>query len=707
MTMTLRGATSAVALMTAIFPGLLAVPASAQEANRLPTVTVEGRPDNGGTLLSDEPLASKAAGTADTAELLRDLPGVTLATGGAFSSLPVMNGMADDRIRLLVDGMTVTAACPNHMNPPLIYVASGRVEAIESMAGVTPVSLGGDSIAGTIVVEPEAPKFAEPGQDLITGRVSTFYRSNGDALSVFGTQTVAKDDLSFTYAGSWSRTDDYEGGGPNRTVRATESENYDHNLTVGIRRGSDLLTLRGGLRYSPYEAFPNQYMDLTDNESQYLNGRYQGDFAWGKLDLRGYWQHVEHEMDMLADKGGAMPMNTRTTDLGYSLKAEIPLTERDLLRIGTELHSLTMDDWWPPVAGSMMMGPGTFVNINNGTRTRIGSFAEWEAQWTSAWSTQLGLRNDIVLMDTGDVRPYGTNMMQAADVAAANAFNALDRDRTDVNVDATAIIRFEPTETVAYSLGYARKTRSPSLYERYTWGRGDMAMAMINWFGDGNGYVGNPDLDPEVAHTLAFTGDWRAPNNGWRVKVTPYVSYVENYIDADQIGTFGMMGGPFVKLQFANHDALLYGADVSVDAALVRGASFGDLDISAGLGIVQGENRDTKDDLYRLNPLHGRLALSHRLGDWSNAVELRASAGKDDVSTTRKELETPGYALVNLRTAYQWDSIRLDAGIDNLLDQRWYDPLGGVNLYEWGTNMNLMAVEGEGRSFNVGLTVSF
>ncbi|PWR20068.1 TonB-dependent receptor plug domain-containing protein [Zavarzinia compransoris] len=706
MTLSLRRATSAVALMTAVAPALFAAPARADGAETLPTVVVEGTPDDGGAVLSGQPLASKAANTGDTAALLSGLPGVTLAAGGAFSSLPALNGFADDRVRLLVDGMTVTAACPNHMNPPLVYMAPGRVARIEAIAGITPVSLGGDSIGGTIVVEPEAPAFADPGGELVTGRVSTFYRSNGDALSVFGTATAAKDDLSLTYAGSWSRTGDYDGGGPGRTVRATEGEAYDHNLTLGIRRGGDRLTLRGGLRYSPYEAFPNQYMDLTDNQSQYLNGRYQGEFAWGRLDLRAYWQHVEHEMDMLADKGGAMPMNTRTTDLGYSVTAEVPLSDADTLRFGTELHSLAMDDWWPPVAGSMMMGPGTFENIDDGTRTRIGAFAEWEAQWNSRWSTLLGLRGDLVLMDTGDVRPYGSGMMQAADVAAANAFNALDRGRSDVNVDATALLRFEPSETAAYSFGYARKTRSPSLYERYSWGRGDMAMSMINWFGDGNGYVGNPDLEPEVAHTLGLSGDWHAADGAWRVKVTPYLSYVEDFIDADPAGSFAM-ASPFAKLRFANHDALLYGADVSVAAALVRGGAFGDLDLGLGAGFVKGENRDTGDDLYRLAPLHGRITLDHRLGEWSNALELIASARKSDVSGTRRELETPGYALVNLRTAYQWDGLRIDAGIDNLLDQRWYDPLGGVDLVEWGNNQNLKAVEGEGRSFNIGLTVAF
>lgn len=695
--------TSLFALLAATTPAA----ALAEEPVQLPTVVVEGRADATDATVSADEIREAGVPSPDSARLLAGQPGVSLKTGGAISSLPVLNGLADDRVRILLDGMSVTAACPNHMNPALSYIEPGRIESIEAIAGVTPVSLGGDSLGGTIVVEPTAPRFAPTGEELVTGRVSTFYRSNGDALTVSGDTTVATDSLSVGYAGSWSRTDDYEGGGPNRTVRSTESENYDHNLTMGLRLGTALVTLRGGIHETPYEAFPNQRMDLTDNESQYLSARYENAYDWGSVDLRLYWQHVEHEMDKLEDKGGAMPMNTRTTDLGYTLGIEMPVSD-GTLRFGSELHALSLEDWWPPVAGSMMMGPGTYENINNGTRTRIGHYIEWDAQWTSQWSTLLGLRNDIVLMDTGNVRPYATSgMMQAADIAAAAAFNARDHARTDINIDATALVRFEPDAGATYSIGYARKTRSPSLYERYSWGMGNMAMAMTNWFGDANGYVGDIGLEPEIAHTLGFSADWHDTAGGWRVKVTPYVTYVEDFIDADPFGTFGP-GNEFVKLKFANHDALLWGADVSGSVTLARGSAFGDFDLAGSAGFVRGENRDTNQDLYHLAPLHVRLVLDHRLGDWSNGIELVASTTKTEVNDDRREPETSGYALVNLRTAYQWPGVRLDAGIDNVFDQRWYDPLAGVDFADFSLNGGpVRALEGEGRSFNVGVTVTF
>lgn len=76
----------------------------------------------------------------------------------------------------------------------------------------------------------------------------------------------------------------------------------------------------------------------------------------------------------------------------------------------------------------------------------------------------------------------------------------------------------------------------------------------------------------------------------------------------------------------------------------------------------------------------------------------------------RQEPETGGYALVNLRTGYQWRNVRLDLGITNLLDRFHYLPLGGVDYADWkanGTVGQLGPVPGPGRSFNAGLSVKF
>ena len=50
-------------------------------------------------------LSKLRAATSDTASLLRDVPGVNLYGAGGVSSLPTIHGLADDRLRIKVDGM--------------------------------------------------------------------------------------------------------------------------------------------------------------------------------------------------------------------------------------------------------------------------------------------------------------------------------------------------------------------------------------------------------------------------------------------------------------------------------------------------------------------------------------------------------------------------------------------------------------------------
>jgi iron complex outermembrane receptor protein len=111
-------------------------------------------------------LTSKRAAVSDTAKLLEDTPGVSLYGAGGVSSLPVIHGLNDDRVKININGMTLTSACANHMNPPLSYIDRSNIGKITILSGVTPVSVGGDSIGGTISVQTPEPVFAEPGKDI-------------------------------------------------------------------------------------------------------------------------------------------------------------------------------------------------------------------------------------------------------------------------------------------------------------------------------------------------------------------------------------------------------------------------------------------------------------------------------------------------------------------------------------------------------------
>jgi iron complex outermembrane receptor protein len=521
--------------------------------------------------LDDEDIAGRRAATSDSASLLRDIPGVTLYGAGGVSSLPAIHGLADDRLRIKVDGMDLIAACPNHMNSPLSHIDPSAVENVKVYAGVSPVSVGGDSIGGGIVVESAPAAFAKPGEGrLLKGEAGTFYRSNGDARGANLAVTLASENVSLGYTGAYAEADNYQAGDnfktytftgrPGHTLARDEAgstayESLNQALNLAWKNDDHLFDFKYGRQHIPDENYPNQRMDMTDNVSDQFNLAYTGKQDWGTLKARAYYEHTEHEMDFGDDKrywygaasggnnppGGnatpcapigpncaaGMPMYTDGENTGLTLAADIRLARGDILRVGGEYQAYRLDDWWTP-SGSMMW-PGTFWNINDGRRDRYALFGEWETR-KERWTHILGLRHETVDMDSGDARGYKTNLagapMPGTDVgnqiAESTAFNARSHDKTDHNWDLSWLARYVPDTTRGLEIGLAQKTRSPNLYERYTWSTWQMAALMNNFVGDGNGYVGNLNLKPETARTLSLSADWHdAAKEKWGLSSRP------------------------------------------------------------------------------------------------------------------------------------------------------------------------------------------
>ena len=82
--------------VAALICAILSVSAVADDS--IEVIEVQGHAQNSHQLL----------GSADS--LLSDL-GVDFSAAGGVSSLPVLNGMMGDRVKVLVDGADVTAAC--------------------------------------------------------------------------------------------------------------------------------------------------------------------------------------------------------------------------------------------------------------------------------------------------------------------------------------------------------------------------------------------------------------------------------------------------------------------------------------------------------------------------------------------------------------------------------------------------------------------
>ena len=408
--------------------------------------------------------------------------------------------------------------------------------------------------------------------------------------------------------------------------------------------------------------------------------------------------NAENHALTLGHKGSStpttgMPMYTDGQDFGYKIKATIDASKTDTIGIGDEFHGQTESDWWSPICpsgyachpGSVypekggvpntmagMMRCETFENIHDGTRDVLETYAEWERKWAPQWTMLFGAPDDVVWMNTGDVQGYSPNdYANPYDLSTSDSttFDAAKHAKTEVTFDFAASTRYSPDADSTYEFGYTRMTRSPSLYERYAWSSFPMAAFMNGWFGDLNGYVGNLDLEPEVANTVSATADWRdADHDRWELKVTPYFS-------------------------------------------CVRGIDRDPSPVPTAYGAYAKESKN----LYGVMPFKGKGALTQTIslcgGKLTNAIELQAIAAKMEADAKRLEPTTPAHALTNLRSSYEIRNVRFDLGVENLFDKLDCLPLGGTDdASEKAANGDLnnwQPVPGMERTLYAGMTVKF
>jgi iron complex outermembrane receptor protein len=340
-----------------------------------------------------------------------------------------------------------------------------------------------------------------------------------------------------------------------------------------------------------------------------------------------------------------------------------------------------------------------FVDVN---RDVSSVFAEWQ-QNTDHGEIEVGLRAKRVETDSGEVGMAGMMGETGANVALlAEAFNAADRSKSWSSVDAVLKYRWLVESGTEWRFELGSKTRAPSYQELYLW----LPLQATGGLADGRNYIGGLDLDEERSNeiTIGFGKDIG------RFTVSPQVFFkrIDGYIQgvpstnmiANMVSQM-MSGSP--ALQFSNVDAEIYGADIAWKVEL------SDQWYMDGIASwARGKRRDVDDNLYRLAPPNASVGVTWENDALSLTTEVVAYAKQDKVSVFNNEQQTPGYELVN--AALIWnplDSLRVEARIDNLLDETYQDHVAGINRANGSDIPVGERLYGAERTLSAGLIWSF
>ena len=616
-------------------------------------------------------------------------------------------GLYGDRVAVSIDGLRTTTGGPNAMDAPLSYASPLLLDELKLERGIPSVSSAVESLGGHVAVDFDRGQYQDDAAFGFDGKAQARYASNGELNSTAVRLVAANDAHKVAVLGQHDRAGDFSFPGGKLIPTRLERDRYD--LSYGYRHDDTQLLVYAGRLDTNDTGTPALPMDIRYIATDLYGVRLTTSLgARSALDVAISHSNVDHVMDNFSLRTlPASPMSFRATRAagdGYHWRvgAQSKLDHGEW-RLGldgeTAEHDATITN--PNVA------PFRIDNFDGATRDIVGLYAQWNNA-RGPIDLEAGVRVNRVSTSSNPIGasiPAMNPMMQMMAMNAgllAAAFNANDLDRSFDDVDAVFKIGRKVGKTRSIYLELGRKTRAPSYQELYLW----LPLEATGGLADGRSYVGDPLLKPEVSREINLGSNWQGAH-AWFAPQLFYkdiAGYIQGVPSTNAVANMlasAMTGSP--ALQFANTDAEIYGVDLGWG---YRVSSHVVLD--GVLTYVRGRRTDASDNLYRLAPLNSRVSVRYETGRWLASLDTIAYARQTKVSSFNDERPTPGYAIVN--GTVQWQlrpSLRLSAGIENLLDKRYRDHLDGINRV---ADVDVPVGErlyGLGRSYGLGVTFTF
>ncbi len=639
--------------------------------------------------------------TPDSAVILRKAVGANVNSNGPLTGMAQYRGMSRMRIASRINGQTISPGGPNWMDPPLSYAPAAHLDSLEVHRGITSVSAGMETIGGVVDATTWQGDFAEAGTS-IQGRLRAGANEVNDGSLLSGAMVVAGTGQRLKLSGMTEQADDTEFA--EGSILPTEYRRDRYDIGYGARIGAHTFNFDYGHSETGDAGTPALAMDIEYIDSDLFGLGYRHDSAAWELEARVWASDIEHGMTNYHLRtppaaGAQYRRNITTADnAGFSLSAS---TRGWTFGIDAhdENHDSNIDN--PD-------NPMFFVtNFNDAERRLLGVYVERGFVLNHAWFLELGARYNRVDSDAGTVNATPAMMGMAPAVALRDNFNAGERDVSDDNVDLMAKARYAASTELAWYLGVARKSRAPSYQERYLW----LPLQATAGLADGRTYTGQVDLEPEVAHEVELGLDYA----GARISLAPRFFYrdVSDYIEGGAssntaaiafVRMMNMMNGTNMAdpLEFRNVDAELYGADLDWSWQVSERVA-----LEGVVNYVRGTT--AHDNLYRIAPLNGFVALRYDRPRWGVSLESFMAADQNHVAAFNGEPESDSWATFNLNGyAYLTPAVRLSGGVENLADKDYADHLSGINRVMGNPDLGVgERLPGAGRNLFARIDVTF
>ena len=615
-------------------------------------------------------------GARSTPEALMGLTGVFVQKTNHGGGSPFVRGLTGNQTLLLMDGLRMNNSIyrfgPNqYFNTIDVF----SVQQIEVVRGAGSVLYGSDAMGGTIQVFTPTPQFASEGWQF-GGRLLGRYLDRDMEQTMHAELNAANEKIAFR-AGASVRNfgDHYAGKGLEKEGPSSYRERAaDAKAIFKLNRHAQFTLAYNGVfqteveRYDQYvTGFALSQFEPQSRQIAYGRLAWEGQSPWlQNITLTGSWQ--------FAEEGRVFQRNnnvTRSKELdeirtfGYVLEWHAQPLSFWKITSGVEAYLDKVSSGGSNLnteTGAVTARRGLYPAGTNATNTAVFTAHQLTHQ---RWTLNLGLRYNQVRLAIKDAT-FG------------------DTEITPDALVAHALLRYQAGEHHAISGGTYSGFRAPNINDMTSFGRFDFGIEVPSY-----------DLSPERTTTYELNYKYsseklQANVSGFYTALSDLVTRVRSTFE----GQPTYEGSDVYKKENAA-ESFIRGTELDVAWAL--NAQF---NLQGSLTYTFGQNTTANEPMRRIPPLNGRVALQYQpVKQWFNRVEfLYASkqerlAGGDKSDPRIPKGGTPGWEVLNLRSAYQFKQIELQAGLNNLFNEAYRTHGSGI--------------DGVGRSVWVGLDWKF
>lgn len=612
---------------------------------------------------------------ADLVASLRETPQVSVIRRGGTNFEPVVQGLRETQLAMVVDGTRTFAAGPARMDSELSHVDPGSIDTVEVVTGPYALEEGAGAMAAIIVKSSEIPL---PSEWRVNGRLGLGWRSNGNGR--LGQARVHAGNAAFglDLRASGDLLDDYRAGSGGQPAALVPSDASAHQFGTKLRfqPAADQELLLGGYYDEqtgvdyPGRLLTAEHFLLRAWEARYRLERPEKILR--AMRLNAYLHKKSHRMSN-REKPTArdMPMRMPPFALDVSLPAESDTVG------GAGRVEFVPGDAWRIHAGfdvfRLEQDAQRFI-----ARARDRKLLFDDRVWAGASLRNLGAyvfagRS----FDRGEVR--GTVRLDSVASAAGfpsdyfRAHSGNDLERRETNASASLAGRMDLGGGLAVAGGFGRVVRTANALERYA------DRFPSTRFQVAAEFMGDPAIRPESSVQGDLSLAWT--RGAFRFHAGGFVRRIGDYIT--------VMADPALnkRLPLSPPTVFRY---INGESALFRGWHFGlnrvadrvELRVQAAKTIA--DDRELMQPVLGIPPLEVSSTIRFLTRDrrFYGQYGMRNVWDQRRVSGARLETPSPGFTLHGFRFgANLWTGATMYLGLENAGNRHYYEHLNSLNPF--------------------------